>query len=102
MPDNTISSHEIYRFAVYMLRGLTLLCWLCQQLQQLTAHIVYRMDKERERRNRDESDIRIIGLDDVDPENIDMDDIEMEDVDMDDIDVDNDMEDICMEDIDSN
>lgn len=60
------------------------------------------MDKERERRNRDESDIRIIDLDDVDPENIDMDDIEMEDVDMYDIDVDNDMEDIGMEDIDSN
>ncbi|QYS96079.1 hypothetical protein H0G86_003343 [Trichoderma simmonsii] len=102
MPDNNPSSYDIYRFAVYMLRGLTLLCWLCQQLQQLTAHIVYWMDKERERRNRDVSDIRIIDLDDVDPENIDMNDIEMEDVDIGDTDVDNEVEDIDMDDVDSN
>lgn len=27
MPNNTTYSHEIYRFAVYILRILNLLCW---------------------------------------------------------------------------
>ncbi|KAL7910916.1 hypothetical protein GGI35DRAFT_329268 [Trichoderma velutinum] len=107
MTNNVTSSHEIYRFAVYILRGLTFLCWLCQQLQQLAAHIVLWMDNERERRNRDELDIKVIDLDDfemydVDMDDVDMDDVDMDDIDVDDIDVDKDMDDIDMDDFDFN
>lgn len=82
---------------------------LCQQLQQLATHIVHWLDEERERRNQDEPDMKIVEIygvvmDDIDMTD-DMDDINMTD-DMDDIDMAEDMaediDDIDMDDVDSN
>ncbi|EHK23553.1 uncharacterized protein TRIVIDRAFT_220813 [Trichoderma virens Gv29-8] len=78
MTGNANYSHEIYYFAIYVHRILAVLCWLCQQLQQLTAHVIQRMDEERERGNRGEADMKI-DRDDNDLDDVDMDDIEMDD-----------------------
>lgn len=65
---------------------------LCQQLRQLTTHIIHWLDEERERRNQDESDMKIVDLDGVVMDDIDMtddmDDINMDDINMDDVDSD--------------
>lgn len=58
---------------------------LCQQLQQLTTHIVHWLDEERERRDQDESDMKIVDLDGVVMDDIDMTD-DMDDINMDDVD----------------
>ncbi|KAL7938828.1 hypothetical protein V8C35DRAFT_289311 [Trichoderma chlorosporum] len=89
MSDNTNYSHELYHLAVRVHRRLTLICWLCQQLQQLTAFIIHEMDEERERGNRDRPDSIIADLNDIEMHDLVTYDNQVDDTDMIDNDVHN-------------
>ncbi|KAL7951500.1 hypothetical protein V8C42DRAFT_304252 [Trichoderma barbatum] len=67
MPGNANHSDEMYHFITCVRRVLTLICWLCQQLQQFLANVINWLDKELERGSRREPDVIDVEMANAEP-----------------------------------